>query len=371
MRNKIVFEIIGMGSKKYGGFEKYIVCEAKQLAQKGYQLVVVFDRPPICSQYVNELKSHGVEVEVLEQTSRIKFAKKYIRLLKKYKPHIVHTNFSSNIFIVHPISWLMGVDVRVASEHCYPIYNNVFMKIAISFLTLFIDSYIAVSKKSEEALRNTVYFGHSKLKTLYLGVEDFSYNKTEMRKRYTLPLDHILLANIAYHNPVKGVDLLIKALALFYKNNPDANLYLCQIGGGQKDSDTLELKELADNLCVSEKIIWMGIQNKVPEILSACDIYIQPSRSEGIALSVMEASLASLPTIATKVGGLVESAIDGYNAIVTDNEDIDALAQAIEIFYKDKNKRLLFGENARKYATNNFNLNESVYKLISSYYGIN
>ena len=80
------------------------------------------------------------------------------------------------------------------------------MKIAISFLTLFIDSYIAVSKKSEEALRNTVYFGHSKLKTLYLGVEDFSYNKTLLSKIFyfcinkkVMQKNYIIRNNIFQH----------------------------------------------------------------------------------------------------------------------------------------------------------------------------
>lgn len=370
MVNNIVFEIIGMGSKKYGGFEKYIICEAKQLAEKGYKLVVIFDRPPICDQYVADLRRYGVKIEILKQTSKILFIKDYIRLIRKYRPRIVHTNFSSNIFLVHPISWSMGVSVRVATEHCYPVYNSFVMKSAISLLTLFIHDYLAVSKKSEKSLKDAVYLGHKKLKTLYLGVEDFSYDKVEMRKKYDLPQDKVLLANIAYHHPVKGVDVLIKAISNFYKELPSANMILCQIGGGQTGIDTVELKKLAEDLGVADKIKWMGIQNKVPEILSACDIYIQPSRSEGISLSVMEASLACLPTIATRVGGLPEAAIEGSNAILTEVEDEDALAKAIKLLYCDEQRRISFGKNARIYAKNHFCIDDSVRKLIGEYYGI-
>lgn len=54
-----VFEIIGMGSKKYGGFEKYIVEEARQLKDKDYRLVVIFDRQPLATEYVTDLENLG------------------------------------------------------------------------------------------------------------------------------------------------------------------------------------------------------------------------------------------------------------------------------------------------------------------------
>ena len=121
---------------------------------------------------------------------------------------------------------------------------------------------------------------------------------------------------------------------------------------------------------ISDYIRWIGVIDTVPELLSACDIYCQPSRSEGIPLSIMEASLANIPTIGTRVGGIVESVRDGVTGILIDKENPQQLADTMEYLINSESLRIQMGNAARNYARQKFQLKSNVTNLLR-HYGIN
>lgn len=363
-----VFEVIGMGAKKYGGFEKYIVEEARQLSEKGYRLIVVFDRQPLAKDYIKDLDTLGAVYEVLPQDSKINFIKGFWKLLKKYKPQVVHTNFSSNLFFALPLSRLAGVKRRIATEHCLPSGVGFKQRITNQIFPIIAQKVLPVSEMSSKVLRGSIWFGKKKIETLYLGVEDFNFDKVKVREELGISTDTVALMNIAYHNPVKGVDVLIEAMDIAVNKMGMKNLILYQIGGGQTGSDTEALHNLAAKYHLENNIVWMGIRNDVPRLLSAGDIYVQPSRSEGIGLSIMEASLASLPVIATNVGGIPEVALNNVNAHLVESEKPAKMAEAIQYFYEDPKLRVSFGQKGRKVSLEKFCLNRQVKKLIADYY---
>lgn len=363
-----VFEVIGMGSKKYGGFEKYIVEEARQLSAKGYKLIVIFDREPLAVDYIKDLKAVGADYEVLPQSSKLGFIKGFYKLLRKYKPRVVHTNFSSNLFYALPLAWLAGVKRRVSTEHCLPGGKTFKQRVINQIFPLISQKILPVSNMSAKVLKDSIWFGKKRIETLYLGVEDFSFDKDVVRKELGISNDTVALMNIAYHNPVKGVDVLIEAMNIIVNQEGIKDLVLYQIGGGQTGKDTEALHALVEKYNLTGNVVWMGIRNDVPRLLSAGDIYVQPSRSEGIPLSIMEASLASLPIVATRVGGNCEAAKEGENALTVEPENPKQLANAIMKLYKGQKLRTKFGENGRKIALSNFCLANQVKTLIEKYY---
>lgn len=363
-----VFEVIGMGSKKYGGFEKYIVEEARQLSAKGYKLIVIFDREPLAVDYIKDLKAVGADYEVLPQTSKIGFIKGFYKLLRKYKPCVVHTNFSSNLFYALPLACFAGVKRRVSTEHCLPGGKTFKQRVVNQIFPLISQKILPVSNMSAKVLKDSIWFGKKRIETLYLGVEDFKFDKATIRKELGISDDTVALMNIAYHNPVKGVDVLIEAMNIIVNHEGIKNIVLYQIGGGQTGKDTEVLHALAEKYNLTDNVVWMGIRNDVPRLLSAGDIYVQPSRSEGIPLSIMEASLASLPIVATRVGGNCEAAKEGENALTVEPEKSQKLAEAIMTLYNDRSLRHKFGEEGRKIAMTNFSLENQVKTLIEKYY---
>ncbi len=365
---KVVFEIIGMGAKKYGGFEKYIVEEARQLKGKGYKLIVVFDREPVAKAYVRDLLNLGAEIEVIPQKSKWAFIKQFNHLLNVYKPEIVHTNFSSNIFMAMPLAMCHGIKRRIASEHCLPEADRLKIKVSSQIASVLANYILPVSKKSTEAMKNALWFGKKKIQTLYLGVEDLVFDRNEVRRSIGISDGAVALMNIAYHNPVKGVDVLIDAMNIIVNERGIKDIILYQIGGGQTGTDTEFLHNKVKEYGIENNVVWMGIRNDVPRLLCGGDIYVQPSRSEGCPLSIMEASLASLPVVATNVGGIPEAAINGKNAIIVQPENPEALAEGIITLYKNPELRQQYGQEGRTIALDKFCLNHNVTRLIKDYY---
>lgn len=368
LKTKYVFEVIGMGAKKYGGFEKYIVEEARQLREKGYKLIVIFSINPLSKDYIDDLHTLGVETFILPHDSKIKFIKGFWNLLKKYKPRVVHTNFSSNGFYVHALCRIRGVRTHISTQHCHPNTSSLRMKIIYQFGVFLSQKKLVVSKQGTNALKEIIKFGKRKIDTLYLGVEDFQLNKEIERQNLKIDKNITAIINIAYHNPIKGVDVLIEAMNIIVNERNVKDIILFQVGGGQTGNDTNLLLEKAKNYNLNQNIIWLGIRNDVPNILTAGDIYVQPSRSEGLPLSIMEASLARLPIVATKVGGIPEVATNGENAILVPSEDPHSLAEALIHLYNEKNVRLELGCKGREMALKNFVLKSQVKKLITEYY---
>lgn len=99
-----------------------------------------------------------------------------------------------------------------------------------------------------------------------------------------------------------GIDILIRALAEICKNK-SVNYKLLLIGEGEQKKD---LVSLAKELNVYENIIWAGLIShaELPCYLKISDLFVRPSRSEGLGSAFLEAMAAGVPVIATKVGGI-------------------------------------------------------------------
>lgn len=113
----------------------------------------------------------------------------------------------------------------------------------------------------------------------------------------------------------------------------------------------------------------IGVSNEVPAYMRSADIYIQPSRSEGIGLALMEAASASLPLVGTKVGGIPEVVRDGDNGILVESENAEMLAEAISKLLCDTELRQRLGANSLKIYKETFSVESGVRQTVD-YYGI-
>lgn len=110
----------------------------------------------------------------------------------------------------------------------------------------------------------------------------------------------------------------------------------------------------------------MGIRNDIDMILSATDIYLQPSRTEAISLTIMEALHHGLPVVASNVGGISEVVLDGQNGILVEACDAEGLSIAIADLLQSSEKRKIFGANSKKHSLN-FTVERGVDNLIGIY----
>jgi len=158
-----------------------------------------------------------------------------------------------------------------------------------------------------------------------LGKYSFSLDaRTRIRRQLNLKDYEILIGTVGRIEYEKGIDVLIEAFERFSEKK---NIKLVIIGEGSfKD----RLIDLVSNKQWCEKVFFVGSQNNVPDWLSAFDIYIQPSRAEGLSLAVIEALSVGIPVIATDVGGTNELLDGGKSGVLISKGSAEAIADAVK-----------------------------------------
>jgi glycosyltransferase involved in cell wall biosynthesis len=161
------------------------------------------------------------------------------------------------------------------------------------------------------------------------------------------------------------VDVLLRAVGLLAPQFP--RLRLVQIGSEANAHSTELMKRLAREVMADDRVVWAGLRNDVADLVSATDIYCQPSRGEGLGLGVMEAMASGLPVVASRVGGLCESVVDGQTGLLVPPESPEALAAALAGLLRDGTKRRQMGEAGRLHVQQNFVLEENTRRLVDMY----
>jgi glycosyltransferase involved in cell wall biosynthesis len=116
------------------------------------------------------------------------------------------------------------------------------------------------------------------------------------------------------------------------------------VGGGNFDA----VHEQAMAAGISDRIVFAGERSDIEKVLREMDIFVLLSRHEGFPRSILEAMRASLPVVATDVGGISEAVLDGETGLLVRFADIAATARALRTMICDREKRLQMGVAGRR-----------------------
>lgn len=146
----------------------------------------------------------------------------------------------------------------------------------------------------------------------------------KFRREFDIPADTFLFISIGRLVPIKGFDILIKAMAEAKFNCPT---WLAITGDGEERNNL----EKAAALCgIAERIRFTGALADIRPALSAANMFVLASRNEGMGRVFIEAMAASLPVIGTAVGGVPSLITEGKTGMLVPGENPAALARAME-----------------------------------------
>jgi glycosyltransferase involved in cell wall biosynthesis len=140
--------------------------------------------------------------------------------------------------------------------------------------------------------------------------------------------------------PAKGVDILLLAWKTVIKSFPDAHLQI--VGQG----DVPAYKDYVQQIEINESVTFAGKQTNIDQILSDADIFVLPSRREGMSNALMEAMVRGMPVVVTDISGSQDLVEDGISGIVVPPADINSLANALNRMLADPGKAKEMGKNA-------------------------
>ena len=166
-------------------------------------------------------------------------------------------------------------------------------------------------------------------------------NKESLRKEFNLKEGEIIIGFIASFAPRKGHIFLLEALQKGIKEVPKIKVLLAGTGI-LKDKIAAMTKDKG----LSQHIVFLGLRQDVPDIISLLDIYVQPSLAEAFSISITEAMSMGVPCIVTDVGGNREIIGDDNCGILVPPRDPDALKDAIVKLAQDAILREKMGKAA-------------------------
>jgi glycosyltransferase involved in cell wall biosynthesis len=178
------------------------------------------------------------------------------------------------------------------------------------------------------------------------------------RAELGIPADGPLLVAVGNLYPVKDHATLIRAMT---KLGEPARLAIA--GRGEEEQS---LRALAAQLGFGERLHLLGLRDDVDRLLTAADLFVQPSVSEGLPLSVLEAMAVGLPIVATRVGGMPEALGDDAGMLVPPGEP-SALASAIDQLLANPGRADRLGQAARTRAVELFSLEAMVRQYLALY----
>ncbi len=210
------------------------------------------------------------------------------------------------------------------------------------------DAVIVVSEGLAEFLETNERLPRRKMVIIGHGVESAPPRppRAEARSALALPALDPLIGCVGRLSPEKGHAFLLRALPAIVEAFPRAGCVLAGDGPSR-----VALEDEARRLEMADRVVFLGHRGDVPAILSALDLFVQPSLYEGFGISLLEAMAARLPIVASRVGGIPGGVDDRVAVFLVRPADASALASAAIALLGDSGRARRYGDAAARLAS--------------------
>ncbi len=316
-------------SLEHGGAQQVVVDLVKHLDRDRFQ-------PMVCSIAAvaprqAELEAMGVETFVLDKrphstASGLSSMIRLAGLFRRQGVAVLHTHgFAGNVWS-RLAGILTRVPVLVHTDHNVEVKRR-----RVHLLERFlVSSTSMVTCISEDAtqnfLRNTAA-SRDKVRTIRNG---FDFSRIEKATELPLPPDLPLhpgrrtVVHIGRLVEIKGHRYLVEAAAQIVRQRDDVQFLL--VGDGPLRGF---LERLVQERGLEDHVLFAGIRSDVPALLRHVDVFVLPSLTEGLPITLLEAMASEVPVVVTDVGGIPEVVEDRVTGLLVPPADVTALRQAI------------------------------------------
>ena len=164
---------------------------------------------------------------------------------------------------------------------------------------------------------------NQQIETVYNFIDERVYTKREvgeLKKHYNITDDEKVLIHISNFRQVKRVPDVVKSFSLIEEK---INSKLLLIGNGP---ELAVARQLVRELHIEDKVLFLGNQKHVAELLSMSDLMLLLSEKESFGLVALEAMACGVPVIGTNAGGIPEVIVDGVTGFLCDVGDVECVA---------------------------------------------
>ncbi len=348
MSNKKPVVLNLISSLQMGGTEKLLIETLKQTKKSSDRMFVTV---VINDCYDEKLKKELISIGYPVYFFNKKVGKKsfsvvqnLIKIINKYNADIIHSHNTGSKLWAILVKMTMPHIRHVYTLHTTNMWENS-NRVFNFFHKKFVDANIAISKI---ILDETLQYGVDNVVHIYNGIDlsKFSFNPLQQQN------NQLNILNVSRLTAVKGQDILIRALNLCKQRGIN---FSCTFVGGKcyYDKENYDnIMRLVDKYNLVDNVHFAGQKTDIVPYLNKADLFVLPSRYEGLGIAALEAMAAGVPVIASNIGGPGEIIVDDFNGFLFERENHEELAEKIEYFYRNNDRQAQMRQSAYDYVKN-------------------
>lgn len=239
-----------------------------------------------------------------------------------------------------------------------------------NFSARFADEIIAISESTRASLVAQGIPG-DRVRVVPNGVaipeKAWSGGSDALRDETGIPEDHVIVGTVARLCPVKGQREFLLAAQQVVRQRPSTSFVIVgedlEFGGSYRR----ELEDLAEALGITGNVVFLGFRRDAAELMTAFDVFVLPSWTEGMPLTILEAMARAKPVIATPVGGVPEIVREEETGSLTPANDPDGLAAVMLRYVDDSELRRRTGLAGRALVVQRFSADSMLDEVLRLY----
>lgn len=284
------------------------------------------------------------------------------QFLSRQRVHIVHTFFESADIWGGFVTKALSSAKLVWSRRDMGILRSRKHILAYRLMSRLPDAVFAVSEQVRKYCIEVDGVDPVRVQTIHNGLNLSGWTSPSRHFRES---DGLHVTSVGNIRRVKGHDLFVRAAAIIAARLPNVSFSIA--GEVLEQRYFEELQALVQELHLSGRFTFRGGVTDLHQHLASADIFVLPSRSEGFSNAIIEAMAASLPVVATDVGGNSEAVIHGETGFIVAPEDPHALSAAILRLISDPEQAKAMGAAGRKLAEQRFSLEAMMIRICREY----
>lgn len=387
-------------SLRSGGAERQMALLVRELDQRGLDVILLLEQTDNAwPHYLETLKNTGVEIVNAMDKRFLKNGMECVRkhssfyegmpasiffksgtlyaagALAALKPDIVHSTLDPVNVRAGCAAILADIPVHLASfrnvdpatanfesvKFTLPIYKYI---LARDKMSMEANSHVGAEKYAHWLGIDSDLIAYNPN-----GIDPAIYMKTPVNARNIilrelgLPANAKIILTLSRFSPEKAPESMLN---IFKSARVQTSNVYYLIAGAGMDTDG-EMGRMVQQLALEDRLKLLGERQDIPRLLAAADVLLLPSRVEGFPNAIMEAMTASVPVVASNVGGIPDLLRDGLDGFLHGRDDLAGMARSIIKLLADADLAANMGKSARDRVCSEFTLKKLGDRTIRRY----
>lgn len=316
-----------------------------------YRVVCIVAGGPM----VAELESLGIPVEILNCRAGFSLDTllTLVRWARAHRPAVVHSHLYSADSYGRLAAWLAGVPAIFTTRHNTQPWKGAFRRKIYAALSRVSTAVIACGEEVGTHLAEVDGIPSSKIVVIPNGVNLRRVRASDacaLRRELRIGAEQTVIGVVGRLHPQKGHEDLLPVLRDL---SGEGHEFVCLFAGDGELRPAIESQIAALNL--ERNVRLLGLRSDIGNFLAGIDLFVMPSRWEGLPMALLEAMAAGATCICTRVGSIPSVVTHGSDGLLVDAGNRDQLRDAIRLVITGPRGHGLLGQNATRTVEARFN----------------